>query len=170
MRKRKWTDAQLIEAVKTNHSIFGVLRQVGLKLSGGSHALIKLRIRQMKLDTSHFTGQGWCKGEFHIKFVSNFISIPLKDILVKDSTYQNTHALKKKLIKAKLLEEKCHKCQLTEWLEESISLQLHHIDGDRCNNLLCNLTLLCPNCHSQTPNYCGKHKIKLHSYGNVGNW
>lgn len=44
--------------------------------------------------------------------------------------------------------------------------QLHHIDGDETNNELSNLQMLCPNCHSQTDNYCGqankKEKKKYH--------
>ena len=37
--------------------------------------------------------------------------------------------------------------------------QLHHIDGDNTNNELSNLQILCPNCHSQTENYCGNANI-----------
>ena len=39
---------------------------------------------------------------------------------------------------------------------QPISLQLHHKDGNHCNNLINNLCFLCPNCHSQTDNYSGK--------------
>ena len=33
---------------------------------------------------------------------------------------------------------------------------MEHIDGDHYNNAIENLTILCPNCHSQTPTWCGK--------------
>ena len=46
-------------------------------------------------------------------------------------------------------------CGITEWNNKPIVLQLHHIDGNHNNNNLENLQLLCPNCHSQTENYCG---------------
>ena len=36
-------------------------------------------------------------------------------------------------------------------------LQLDHIDGDRSNNELGNLRLLCPNCHALTDTYCGRN-------------
>jgi hypothetical protein len=48
----------------------------------------------------------------------------------------------------------------TEWQGKAISLQLDHKDGDRCNNLLENLRILCPNCHSQTESFAGKRKRK----------
>ena len=35
-------------------------------------------------------------------------------------------------------------------------MELHHIDGNRYNNELDNLQILCPNCHSLTPNHSGK--------------
>ena len=39
---------------------------------------------------------------------------------------------------------------------KEIPLEVHHVDGDRLNNELTNLQLLCPNCHAQTDNYCGR--------------
>ena len=39
----------------------------------------------------------------------------------------------------------------------SIPLELDHVDGDRTNNLLCNLRLVCPNCHALTPTYRGRN-------------
>ena len=39
------------------------------------------------------------------------------------------------------------------------ALSLHHIDGDRHNNVFENLQILCPNCHAQTDNYGSKNKV-----------
>ena len=51
---------------------------------------------------------------------------------------------------------KCESCGLgLEWNGASLSLCKHHVDGDRNNNAALNLKFLCPNCHSQTDNYCG---------------
>ncbi|HCW05920.1 MAG TPA: hypothetical protein DGG95_00985 [Cytophagales bacterium] len=38
-------------------------------------------------------------------------------------------------------------------------LELHHKNGNRYDNRLENLMLLCPNCHTLTENYRGK-KLK----------
>jgi hypothetical protein len=48
---------------------------------------------------------------------------------------------------------RCERCGLTEWRGEPISLELHHVNGDRLDNRLESLALLCPNCHSQTETY-----------------
>lgn len=39
-----------------------------------------------------------------------------------------------------------------------IPLQVHHISGDRYDNRIENLQLLCPNCHALTDNYMGKNR------------
>lgn len=59
------------------------------------------------------------------------------------------------MIKEGIKEYKCEKCGLNKWNGEQISLQLHHINGDNTDNRIENLMLLCPNCHSQTDNFCG---------------
>jgi hypothetical protein len=79
------------------------------------------------------------------------------DEILQNRKLCKTSELKKRLIIEGIIENKCSKCGLIEWLNEKISLHLHHIDGNRKNNNLNNLMLLCPNCHSQTDNYCGKN-------------
>ncbi len=65
--------------------------------------------------------------------------------------------LRKRLIAEGLKEARCEICKLDEWLGRPIPLQLDHINGDRTDNRLENLRLLCPNCHAQTDTYCGKN-------------
>lgn len=67
-------------------------------------------------------------------------------------------SIKKNLIQIRGHE--CEQCHNTVWNNVPIPLQLHHKDGNRANNELDNLQLLCPNCHAQTDNYCGKHSYK----------
>lgn len=52
---------------------------------------------------------------------------------------------------------KCEICGIKEWNGKPIRLEIHHIDGDRTNNNMDNLQILCPNCHSQTENFRGKN-------------
>jgi hypothetical protein len=52
----------------------------------------------------------------------------------------------------------CSVCKNTEWMGESIPIELDHIDGDSNNNERNNLRLICPNCHAQTKTYKGRNK------------
>lgn len=57
------------------------------------------------------------------------------------------------------LEAKCVWCgQGESWNGKPLSLQMDHIDGDSDNNLVSNLRLLCPNCHTQTDTYGIRNK------------
>jgi hypothetical protein len=54
--------------------------------------------------------------------------------------------------------EVCDECEQGKlWNGKSLALQLDHIDGDS-SNVLENLRLLCPNCHSQTDTFAGRGK------------
>lgn len=53
---------------------------------------------------------------------------------------------------------KCEGCEITEWKNAPIVLELEHKDGISTNNHIDNVCLLCPNCHSQTPTYKGRNK------------
>lgn len=83
----------------------------------------------------------------------------LAEKLTKDS-YHQTYRLKQQLIDSEIFQRKCNNCNNTEWLNAPIPLELDHISGDRFDNRLENLRLLCPNCHAQTDTYRGKNKKK----------
>ena len=112
------------------------------KTGGGTQQALKDAVKERKLDTSHFTGQGWNKGTHdYSTFTTNAIK-------------KNGKCTLSALIG--LRGRKCECCGNVEWLGKPINLEIHHIDGNHYNNELSNLQLLCPNCHSYTENYCGK--------------
>lgn len=82
----------------------------------------------------------------------------LEDILNGLHPEYQSYKLKNKLIKSGIKENKCECCGITEWNGKSINFELHHIDGNSSNNLLSNLQILCPNCHSQTDNFRSKKR------------
>lgn len=69
----------------------------------------------------------------------------------------SARTLKKFLLKK--YGNKCFECGIDGiWNGKPISMELEHKDGNSDNNDLSNLSLLCPNCHSQTPTYKSKNK------------
>ena len=61
--------------------------------------------------------------------------------------------VKRRLIEAGLKKNRCERCGISEWLGEPLSMELHHVNGNRLDNRLEYLELLCPNCHSQTETF-----------------
>lgn len=89
-RSTSWTDDQLRDAVSACTNYANVIRRLGLIPAGGNYDAIKRRIRELELDTSHFTGS--------IPFHGNWRRdpTPLAELLVagRDLT---SHALKLRL-------------------------------------------------------------------------
>ena len=76
--------------------------------------------------------------------------------------------LKIRLIKEGYLKPMCYNCGRKEWEDEEIPLQLNHKDGEKNNNNLRNLELLCPNCHAMTKHWKVKNEFKESSPANAG--
>ncbi len=152
-RSKKWSEEKLSKVVKNSLSIRGVIVQLGLIPAGGNYEQIKKYIREQNLDTSHFTGKGWRTGT-QIPAVP---AAPIEKILVKHS-YVQSFKLKKRLLKEGL---KTARCELCGWAKRSedgrVPLELDHINGDRYDNRLENLRILCPNCHSLQSTHRGKN-------------
>lgn len=145
---------ELRAAVEASVSIRETLRRLGLGENGGTYAGIKAAIRRHGIDTTHFLGQGWARG---MQGKARHSGRSLEEVLVTDSPTTNTARLRKRLLRAGLKDHRCEGCGLREWQGELIPLQLDHVDGNRSDNRLENLRLLCPNCHSQTETWCGRN-------------
>ena len=157
MSLKNVNEEQLRELVKKNHSIGGVLKDLGMAPDGSNYKSFKAKIKKWNIDNSHFTGRGHLKGKTH----TYTAKIPLEKILIENSLYQATSRLSKRLVKEKILEYKCSECDINTWKNKDLSLHLDHINGINTDNRIENLRLLCPNCHSQTETYCGKNKKKF---------
>lgn len=123
--------------------------------SSGNRRTLQRKADNLNFDYSHFTGQSWSKG----KTLQSHKTMPLDEWLALP--WMTSSKIKARLLKENLIINHCYECGLeNEWCGKPIVLQLDHIDGDNTNNTLSNFRLLCPNCHSQTPTFVGKHKRK----------
>ncbi len=157
MRKRKWTDKQLIDSAKNATSIRQVIHNLGLIPAGGNYSQVKKYLSDLGISTGHFKGRAWNKGLIGI----GKPKIALEAILIKNRYFQS-YKLKKRLFKAGLKQSACEECGWAEAAADGrIPLELHHINGDSKDNRIKNLIILCPNCHSLKPNHRGRNKKKI---------
>lgn len=161
-RRRKWNDQELRKAVETSSSLRKVIHALGLIPAGGNYEQIKKHIQERNLDISHFNGKGWRLG-------STIPTVPAKSLqaLLRKNTFVQSFKLKKRLFSEGL---KNAACELCGWAGKSsdgrVPVELDHINGDRNDNRLKNLQILCPNCHSLQPTHRGRN-IKRRDGGMV---
>jgi hypothetical protein len=101
-----------------------------------------------------FSKTAWSAAVARGEIVARPLAMPIEQLLEGS---RGRHNLKRRLIRAGLLAMRCAQCGIDEWRREPIWLQLHHVNGVRDDNLLENLVLLCPNCHSQTRTWAGRN-------------
>lgn len=87
------------------------------------------------------------------------VAAPIELYLVADRRTNRSH-LKLRLLDEGLKENRCEECGLTQWRGKPLSIALHHLNGIAGDNRLENIRFLCPNCHSQTPNFSGRNVVR----------
>lgn len=112
-----------------------------------------------------FSRAAWYQAVHRKAIVPRPAAMPIERLLA--APRNRTH-LKSRLLAAGLKDDRCERCGLTEWRGEALSLALHHVNGNGKDNRLENLRLLCPNCHSQTPNFAGRNRRRVPMDGTAG--
>jgi len=129
--------------VKNHNTIYSIFDTLELAKSKENMKWIKDFCEKHNIDISCHFNINWNNKE---------------DVFIKLKNTKYHNFVKVNLIKFGYKEDKCEICgQLPFHNNLPLVLQCHHMDGNRDNNSLENLQILCPNCHTQTDNYA---KIK----------
>lgn len=142
-----WKDIELVESIiKDSKNRADVLVRLGLKNNGGNYNTLYNFIKRNNIDISHFVKNN---DNHH----GNIYDIDT--ILIADSFYTNTNCLKGRLYNEGLKIRECELCGQGEiWNSKKMSLILDHINGDRHDNRLENLRIVCPNCNATLETHC----------------
>jgi len=152
---RRYTKTMLKKAVQKSVCYSEVLSYFGIKKGGGAHRHLRDKIRGFGIDTSHFLGQASNAGE---RYKGGTPKKSWQEILVyRDEGRERAVKLRRALIEmGRAYHCESPLCTITDvWLGKTIILHVDHKDGNQKNCLPENLRFLCPNCHSQTPNFSG---------------
>lgn len=146
-----WDDVQKLKnAISTSTNKSETLRQLGLNERSGNFTTLQKYIKKYNIDISHFNP--YRRGQS-----VNTVKMTDAEWFV-NGIRRNGQYTRNRLVESGHIDDKCSKCGLgNEWNNETLVLQLEHTDGDSLNNEILNLTLLCPNCHSQTKTYAGRN-------------
>ena len=135
--------------VETSKSIGDICKKLGYAITGYNCNRIKEIIANEGLEMKPVD-----------KCLCGNSRIPLNEILVDNSKYNNNYRLKIRLIKENMLEYKCSgkNCvNIGIWLGKPLSLQLDHINGINNDNRIDNLRIICPNCNAGLETFSGKN-------------
>tara|TARA_B100000902_G_C27007371_1_gene762953 strand:- start:147 stop:782 length:636 start_codon:yes stop_codon:yes gene_type:complete len=169
------SDEEFAEIVKKSNCIGAIVEAMGYSRSGGicsgaplAQKGVRFRIEKLKLSTEHFNLKP-----------PHRIQRKLKPVSELKSKRRSGHDLKLKMLKAGRAYI-CDICRCKDykfewfdpgtkdrylgihlkgdwyWQDRPLKLQVDHIygrDGTDKDDELDNLRFLCPNCHTQTPNY-----------------
>lgn len=142
----------LVRCVALADSYAQATRMLGLGESSAAQRRVKRLAQDAELDTSHFLGQRSSRG---LRLGGK--KPEAWETLLVCGRLLSTNGLRKRLVAEGLLPRECATCGRYEWEGAPIPLELDHINGDRTDNRLVNLRLLCPNCHAQTDTYRGRN-------------
>ncbi len=149
--KIKYTKEVLTKLVSESLTVAEVLRKLGLKQSGGAHSHISKKIKEFKINNSHFLGSSF---NTRLNYIHKKRTPDEILILRESGTRKVALQLRRALIEIER-EYKCEICNLKDsWNNQEIRLEIDHKNNNWLDNRAENLRFLCPNCHSQQ-----KHKM-----------
>lgn len=162
----KFSKQEFAEIIKRSQSYAEACTLMNIKPHNSTWMTLQRRCERENIDDSHIR-----KNAGKIKRCNPVNKRPIEYYLQQGTVLKS--GMRDRLIKEGYLKNICYICGLSnEWNNQPLTLQLDHIDGDKFNNVIENLRLLCPNCHTQTPTFGSKNarvysnaeRIKIGSY------
>ncbi len=156
------TAESLVPLVASSKSVAQVAKAIGLPAEGRAHRYLVAHMAKLRVDTRHFRGAAWARGETSathrsVAAIARTRTIPDDAVFTENSAYLSSEGLVRRL-RARGWTYACQECGITDWRGAVLALHLDQVNGVHNDHRLSNLRFLCPNCHSQTSTYCRKKK------------
>lgn len=145
MNRRSYTIDDVKHAVSVSINMKETILALGMSPVNGTYVRVRKVIAEENIDTSH-----WGHRTNLHEVRKNNKPKPIEEYLQQGYSTKSSR-LKARCIAEGLLDNVCYECGLCpEWEGNPLVLHLDHINGDKYDNRLENLRILCPNCHGQT--------------------
>lgn len=151
-RENKFSDQEIRSAVQHSTCITHMLRFLGYKTLDAADFFRKA-ISRLNIPLDHWKDFS----KLSTKGIHRNKNAKSIDYFLKDGSKITSAKLRIKLVQAGLKQDKCECCGIIDWDGQKLNFCLHHINGNKFDNRLENLQILCYNCHARTPNYKGKN-------------
>ncbi|GLY21735.1 HNH endonuclease [Micromonospora sp. NBRC 101691] len=154
MTRYRHTPQARADAAARARNVTEVMRLLGVRISGGSHAHISRQLKRFGIDTSHFTSRAGGTRVSRRRVSSSMLLVRLPE-----GSRRTVGTRLKWALSDIGVPEQCEGCGVgTTWQGSPLTLHVDHVNGDFLDNRPPNLRLLCPNCHSQTATFAGRNR------------
>lgn len=162
MTTRRISREELAEAVKVSVSMSDALRALGIYTHRGQPAYYKRKAIEYGISMDHFDPYN------PMKWGGIGLEKPTHLILVKGENRADGKMLTRAMVQSGV-KHLCSGCDRgPQWQNKPLMLQVDHMNGDSTDHRIENLRFLCPNCHSQTDNFCGRKNKKYREVDAMG--
>jgi hypothetical protein len=144
---KRWDPAEFATACAESLTVAEVLDRIGVSKYSGNYRRAMLMAQNLGVELPVAK-----RGAWHSRVAKPMLTDEqVRARFRRSETPQDSKSLKRWMTHRLAIPNACASCELgPEWNGKPLTLELDHIDGDRLNNELSNLRLLCPNCHAQT--------------------
>ena len=161
-KKLNFTEEQIKSAVESSKSTKEFLISLGMKVNNGNYR----KAEEICLPYGLILPKA--NPVDNLKASTGFDKLPDEEYF-KNGVLRSGPGTKKRLIQDHGFIDICSECgQEPFWNGKPLTLQLDHIDGNRFNNTIENLRILCGHCHSQTDTYSNNRSATTYNYCECG--